>query len=583
MVGITVRALCVFFITSCVALAQAEEFLGSRTQAVQLKFHNQLRTLLGQGDAASIARLERLQSEIKPLYSAMPKLIDGSLDQGATRYVLHRFFVQKHGWHVRGLEITGAEKWSDPVSTTAMLEDRIPGYILELFTKSHDGQVGLRELAVLAATLEDVVHSDAVQLLSIVFASLGKTEEVNLTGSAGQSIIETYLLFHIMPNDKYKELGPVGLKYLVGQADKFYTGWLDTIAWVHDLEEFIDYDESFRRNPFVGRVETEGKRRDFSSIVRLVERMGEAYGQYQNLECRELKNALLDLSDGSGRVRFGKFYEAAFAGQTSHFTESPEYLRHLGLLDDTDPQHPSVLVANYLYARANCMAASGLYSICCIDECEALLSHVEKNISEPLGDPHTIAGIVSAMPSETVAAPRNLSEPMRRRLDEIAQRHGGLVPLHGRLFAQWMHHAFPNECRYPQVTGSMETPMTPLEWLEGGEATGRLLKASRDQMKGYVEASNRSRALDAREEPSLIPWTDEEELAVALRPVRPGGGAIWWLRLFALTLVISSVVVGLVRMLSEAVPVCSAAVGKSGSWAPVVAGAPRKAEKKHWV
>merc|ERR1719512_277642 len=161
----------------------------------------------------------------------------------------------------------------------------------------------------------------------------------------------------------------------------------------------MDYLEFSQHNPFENRV---AMSHDFNSLVRLVEGLGENYGQYQNLECRELKNALLDLSDGSGRVRLGKFYQAAHAGLESHFTESPEYLWHLGILDETDPQHPSVILTNYLYARANCMAASGLYSICCIDECETLMSRLEKEISDPLGDPQTIAGIVSAMPSETV-------------------------------------------------------------------------------------------------------------------------------------------------------------------------------------
>merc|ERR1719491_99730 len=113
-----------------------------------------------------MARLERLQAQLKPLYAAMPKVGDGGVDQGTARYVLHRFFAQQHGWHVRGLEATGAEKWSDAESSTSMLEDHIPSYVLQLFEKSHGGRTGLRELAVLAATLEDVVHSETISLLS---------------------------------------------------------------------------------------------------------------------------------------------------------------------------------------------------------------------------------------------------------------------------------------------------------------------------------------------------------------------------------------------------------------------------------
>merc|ERR1740130_1685644 len=61
------------------------------------------------------------------------------------------------------------------------------------------------------------------------------------------------------------------------------------------------------------------------------------------------------------------------------------------------------------------------------------------------------------MPTATVHAPRNLSQTLMQRLDEIASQHGGKVPLHGRLFAQWMHQAFPRECPYPHKIGTVSS------------------------------------------------------------------------------------------------------------------------------
>merc|ERR1719410_2274265 len=110
----------------------------------------------------------------------------------------------------------------------------------------------------------------------------------------------------------------------------------------------MDYSDSSAQNPFVGKV---ARVRDFNSLVRLLESVGEHYGKFQTLECRGMKNALLDLSDGSGRVRLAKFYQAAFENQTSHFTESSNYLRILGALDETDPRQPTVVVTNYLYGQ----------------------------------------------------------------------------------------------------------------------------------------------------------------------------------------------------------------------------------------
>merc|ERR1712160_134518 len=65
--------------------------------------------------------------------------------------------------------------------------------------------------------------------------------------------------------------------------------------------------------------------------------------------------------------------------------------------------------------------------------------------------------------SSTVHAPRNLSQTLLRRLEEIAQGSGGKLLLHSRLFAQWMHQAFPRECPYPNLAGTV-TSLSPNEW-----------------------------------------------------------------------------------------------------------------------
>merc|ERR1719211_825799 len=62
---------------------------------------------------------------------------------------------------------------------------------------------------------------------------------------------------------------------------------------------------------------------------------------------------------------------------------------------------------------------------------------------------------VVSLPSSTVPAGRELHPILVARLEEIAKHHGGHVPLHGRLFAQWMHHAYPRECPYPHLSGTV--------------------------------------------------------------------------------------------------------------------------------
>merc|ERR550525_1379675 len=110
----------------------------------------------------------------------------------------------------------------------------------------------------------------------------------------------------------------------------------------------------------------------FSSTERVVEEIGDRYGRWQDQECKSLKDSLLKLEEpGTGRVRLSTFYQSALQGNWQ-FSETIDYLRQLGALDESDPQRPSVIIPNYINSPSNCVASSRFYSVCCIDECEAL-------------------------------------------------------------------------------------------------------------------------------------------------------------------------------------------------------------------
>merc|ERR1719251_843993 len=93
------------------------------------------------------------------------------------------------------------------------------------------------------------------------------------------------------------------------------------------------------------------------------------------------------------------------------------------------------------------------------------MSQLERGVAAPSASPARIAQLVGNLHSDTVDAPRNLSASLLSRLNEISDHHEGQVLLHGRLFAQWMHHAFPMECPYPHAAGTT-TPLTPEEWMD---------------------------------------------------------------------------------------------------------------------
>ncbi len=50
--------------------------------------------------------------------------------------------------------------------------------------------------------------------------------------------------------------------------------------------------------------------------------------------------------------------------------------------------------------------------------------------------------------------PPMLKGALADQLQKVAESHGGRVPLHGRLFAQWMHYAFLREYPFHHKAGA---------------------------------------------------------------------------------------------------------------------------------
>merc|ERR1719274_429688 len=164
-----------------------------------------------------------------------------------------------------------------------------------------------------------------------------------------------------------------------------------------------------------------------------------------------MKEALVKMDPtGSGRVALGNFYGGT-SGGTWHFSESVDMLRQLGALDETARGGPRVLIANYMAQPANCIATSAYYSVCCLNECEAIMNEIEHAVKAPAASAERLLGIVGNISSATVDAPRSFPQALERKLHQVATSQGGDVALHGRLFSQWLHFAFPNECAYPHT------------------------------------------------------------------------------------------------------------------------------------
>jgi len=451
--------------------------------------------------------ISKLEAELRPMYSVVPQGKDGSLNHAVVRYVLHRFFSQKYGWFIRGLE-PGTGNMTKPTKEQELqsLQEWVPSYVQSFLEQLQaDRGISLRELAIIAGTLEDLIHKEAVARLRQGYDALLFPQEVPLNEQKARQALEIYMMIYMLGGN-FTLKGPSQVMRAHDLFTKKVKDWGAAQEWMHGIQMEL-FPESAHKSLH------------FNDTARVVEEVGRRYGVYNDQECDKLKSELLSIeSKKAGRVRLTEFYKKGLTG-VFEFNEKVEYLRAIGVLDESDPTQPYVIVPNYVAARPNCLVASSFYAVCCRNECEGLMATLEQKLSSGTAQPRQILEIVSSLPSPTVSADRQISAGMAQRLESIAENNGGAVPLHGRLFALWMHHAYPRECPHPHKSGTA-SPQTPDEWMEmTGQSESSL---SKEEAMDHIDKDTCDENCagpvgnDARHHHHFaeneLPWDDAEEL-----------------------------------------------------------------------
>merc|ERR1719277_2673627 len=160
-----------------------------------------LEAALGSGHRhATEKRLKRMEQMLSPMFEAMTKNEYGQLGPAAAGYMLHRLFVQRHGWFIRALEPANASFAAWNTSTpTSVLEERVPDHVTELFERRL-GQhgLGLKELAILAATLEHLVHLESLQRLNVSYQGAQFSQEDVLSDEEAVNVLDVYMSVYIL-------------------------------------------------------------------------------------------------------------------------------------------------------------------------------------------------------------------------------------------------------------------------------------------------------------------------------------------------------------------------------------------------
>lgn len=432
--------------------------------------------------------LKSIQAELKSTFMAMPKNEYGDLGHTAVRYSLHRLFVARHGWYIQGLDPEGSN--FNVSSPSEILKGRLPDHTQRFVEKLLYGRgFGLYEVAVLAAVLENLIHQEAIERTAAVFAMHDLDLEGKVAPEQVDFAIDHYMALYIMGQDA-TSMTKEQVATVYSQMNDAYPGWEDTRSFARKIRE-----DAFGTNSLT-----------FNETVGVLIEMGEKYGRWQQRECVAMKKQLMDLEDQKdGCVPVSHFYKPFLTKGRWQFSESSDYLRNLGALDDSDSENLRVMIPNYLDGASNCVASSSYYSVCCINECEEILGRLEHQVQAPDASPEELARAAAALGSSTVKSGRTLPAALLRRLDHIAEVHGGRVPLHSRLFMQWMHNAFPHECPYPHLSGATR-PRPPEAWMAD---THKDSIASKREMTEFVQHES-----TIHRPAQCGQWLDQEELYV---------------------------------------------------------------------
>jgi len=419
------------------------------------------------------------------------------------RYIAHRFFMQRSSLLIRGFEpgrqVNGTEE-----GIADILNHKVPAFAESLLAggKAADGY-DLQDAVSMIATLEQLIYDSESSLLETVYFKTGQSGRGEVNRRRAEYLLETYMLHWIVGETEVDFLSVLMRNSTMREAE--LPNWPAVRQFLQGSIKSLDYKRHQRPKQFSGKDLLEEKY-SFDEVHQIVGGITQGFASFWESECQDIKAGLVALDyAGTGRVRLGDFYGASVNGEW-RYAESEAYLRELGALDESSlSRGKQVIIPNYLHAASNCIVGSKHYLVCCVNECEGIMGEIEAAIQEPLGDPSLILAIVENMTHDE-ESPVHMNRALRNQLFVIAKHNGGKVPLHGRMFAQWLHYAFPRECPFPHKAG-IRISQTPSEFGEDAIATI-------DTMKSVAAKRHEPAAADsvAEEEFWMTQWSDEEDL-----------------------------------------------------------------------
>jgi len=475
-------------------------------QAFRNEIMNAMGSILGCGGDADQKQIAAIEAVVKPMWHTMPKT-DERVDRRSLRYIVHRYFMQTSSLMVRGFEPSRSVNDSH-WGAADILSQMVPAYVESVLESNHKTQKGftMQDIVDMVITLDQLIFDSESSLLEDVYENQDREHERSLSRQGAKQVIEEYLIKWMVDADPEDQAMLLANRTLTAEILPHYK---ELMSFGEGRVKALDFARQHQPN---GRGnDVFATRYSFEDVHQVVGGITRSFQSYWQSECDTMKNTLVDMDKYStGRVPLAKFYGTGL-DLDWRFGESEAYLRELGALDESSSwMGPQVIIPNYIQATSNCIIARPHYLVCCVNECETLLGEIESAIKAPTALPSAILDLVRNMTSQTTLdhdEPPHLDKNMVSQLEQVAKNHGGMVPLHGRLFAQWLHFVFPRECPFPHKMGSVVSA-TPTEYGESYIAT------TEDMEKHASNATDVDLHVDKAELHWMSQWSEDEELVM---------------------------------------------------------------------
>lgn len=480
---------------------KAEGFLragGPHNLKAEFNFQAAMDEVLGCGDGAGEVNNTAIEQAILPIWQALPKNEHQRVEWRLLRFVAHRYFMQKSSWMIRGFEPMRQVNMSH-AGYAEVLHKNSPAAAASAMAQGHTARgYSLEEAVSMISALEQVLFDSESSLLERVYMRRSHSPHDLIGRDQLHQILEDYIIEWMLGEDHET----IALfRRNTSLRNEVFPQWKAITSFLDGTLKGMEFSQ--QQTPQMGRAHVGFSREyNFQDAHAAVGGIAKSFAAFWETECQDIKTSLVAMdTSGTGRVKLSDFYGSNMNGEW-RFGESEAYLRELGALDESSPwRGKQVIISNYMQGASNCIVSTPHYLVCCVNECESILNDIESAVGSPLAEPVQVMELLGNM-TDLNDSPPKLDGTLKEQLERIADNHGGRIPLHGRLFAQWLHYVFPRECPFPHKTGTASS-QTPFEF-------GDKFVASHDEKIYHVSTKNETTSTE--EAHWMSQWSEEEEL-----------------------------------------------------------------------